>query len=541
MVGEESRSAGPGPSSPAGAFLSGRIRSTWAFLAVILLVAAAARFAALPQSREGNMTPDGARFLNLARSIRDGEGFVTPEACPAWLRPDSLPTPETFKEPGYPYAIAAAGSLAPNLFDAGQSVSLLAGLLIPLVTYALFRAMRLERSTATVAGIFAAASPLLIQQSVYLMADSLFALMIALSFLFSLTGRGGRTRLRAGPAALLAGAAFGLAFLVRAQAVFALPALVLALASGRGRGEAARALALAALAFLAVYSPYMVRNMRIFGVPFYSDVSAIGALPYMDVSAFTHSLERPPSGLSMALEHPGRILSHSLGGLRTFAFHILPGYILGHRVWLIPMAAGLVLALREIRRWGSVLLYGFLMLVSLLPLAWLPRYFTAFVPFAAGLTAVGLVRLFGLMNVLRPRARRPAAATAAVACVAILLLQTGRAVRGTPNTFTPELDGARKWGPWLEERLEPGEAVMAETTSYWSWYSERPSVYLVISGEDRFEEVVEELAVRWAALPLSRLEEYAALYPSGRLPAALVPFTEDPQRDIAIFRVELAP
>ena len=78
---------------------------------------------------------------------------------------------------------------------------------------------------------------------------------------------------------------------------------------------------------------------------------------------------------------------------------------------------------------------------------------------------------------------------------------------------------------------------MAETTSYWSWYSDRPSVYLVISDEARFRNVVERLKVKWVALPLSRLDEFSGQFPDRRLPGILEPFLEDDDLDIAIFRV----
>jgi 4-amino-4-deoxy-L-arabinose transferase-like glycosyltransferase len=504
-------------------------------LIVIFLVALAARIAALPGSREANMTPDGARLLNLARSIERGEGYVTPEAWPAWLNPARLPTPETFKEPGYPYIIAAIKPFVGDSFRAGQVVSLLAGILLPFLAYAAMRAMEVDRKTALCAGVFVAASPLLIQQSVYLMSDSLFTATLMLAFWMALLTPGRGRNFRGHLTALLSGMAFGLAFLVRAQAVFALPSMVWALVARRQRREAITCVALAALAAVLICSPYLVRNLRSFGTPFHSDVPAV--LFNVDNVPFRHSLEHPPSSLTWVMEHPREILTYSLGGLWRFVVHILPGYLLGQRMWLLPLAVGLVLAILDRRRWGFVLLYGIIMLVSILPLSWTPRYFTSLVPFLAGLAALGLVRITSYLDRFGPRLRRPVLVFVLIACSSLLVLQMDRARRGTPNTFTPELAAARAYGPWLNERLGPGEAVMAETTSYWSWYSDRPSVYLVISDEARFRNVVERLKVKWVALPLSRLGEFSEQFPDRRLPGLLEPFLEDGDLDIAIFRV----
>jgi 4-amino-4-deoxy-L-arabinose transferase-like glycosyltransferase len=481
------------------------------------------------------MTPDGARLLNLARSIERGEGYVTPEAWPAWLNPARLPTPETFKEPGYPYIIAAIKPFVGDSFRAGQVVSLLAGILLPFLAYAAMRAMEVDRKTALCAGVFVAASPLLIQQSVYLMSDSLFTATLMLAFWMALLTPGRGRNFRGHLTALLSGMAFGLAFLVRAQAVFALPSMVWALVARRQRREAITCVALAALAAVLICSPYLVRNLRSFGTPFHSDVPAV--LFNVDNVPFRHSLEHPPSSLTWVMEHPREILTYSLGGLWRFVVHILPGYLLGQRMWLLPLAVGLVLAILDRRRWGFVLLYGIIMLVSILPLSWTPRYFTSLVPFLAGLAALGLVRITSYLDRFGPRLRRPVLVFVLIACSSLLVLQMDRARRGTPNTFTPELAAARAYGPWLNERLGPGEAVMAETTSYWSWYSDRPSVYLVISDEARFRNVVERLKVKWVALPLSRLGEFSEQFPDRRLPGLLEPFLEDGDLDIAIFRV----
>jgi hypothetical protein len=75
------------------------------------------------------------------------------------------------------------------------------------------------------------------------------------------------------------------------------------------------------------------------------------------------------------------------------------------------------------------------------------------------------------------------------------------------------------------------------TTSYWSWFSQRPSVHLVIADEPRFNAVMRRLKVRWAALPTSRLAEFAARYPDRVLPRSLVFDHADSTRDVTVFAV----
>jgi hypothetical protein len=294
---------------------------------------------------------------------------------------------------------------------------------------------------------------------------------------------------------------------------------------------------IALLAAILVCVPYFLHNLRVFGSPFHSDVSVIGLLPYVDTISFTHSLERPPSTLVWALGHPREILTHSLGGLRTLVVHILPGYLLGQRIWLLPFAVGMVYAIRGYRRWGFVMLLGVFTLAVVLPLDWLPRYFIMLVPFTAGLTALGLFVLLKPLEGVRPLVRRGVLCLLALLCAGLLAHQIDRTRRGASHSFTSELEAARAYGPWLSARLAPGEAVMVETTSYWAWYSDRPAVYLVIADEARFNKVARQYRVRWAALPTSRLEDFSERFPEGRLPHLLEPVLEDTELDVTIFRV----
>jgi 4-amino-4-deoxy-L-arabinose transferase-like glycosyltransferase len=512
------------------------------------------RLAALPLAREDNLTPDGARFLNIARCISRGQGFSTPEAWPAWMNPPRLPMPETFKEPGYPYAIAALAPFARQPFRAAQGVSLLAGLLIPLAVYRLSRRLDPDPAVALVAAALAAASPVLIRQSVYVMAESAMTLALTLAFLTAAP----RVRIRpesggiaakverapAGPTGdFLAGVFFGLAFLVRAQGLLALPALAaLLMFGGSWRARAARC-ARAGLGAAIAVTPLVVRNLRVFGTPFHSEVAAFGLWPYVDQFTLTHSLDRPPAPLGFALAHPAQVAGYFLGSLARLVRYSLPHDLLGSALWLVPLAIGVVVAWRRRAVWGFTLLYLAPTGVFILSLNWVARYLASVVPFLALLTALGTVALARRVVPRSPaawRARAAAAGLAALAAVA-LGLQATRTARSAAPDFAPELDAARHEAEFLRTHLMPDEAVMAELTSYWAYYSDRAAVYPVVADSARFLGVIERLRVRYAALPTSRLAEFAARYPGGRLPAALQPDHQDPARDVTVFRVRPLP
>ena len=497
------------------------------------------RLMCLPVVRESNLTPDGARFLNIARCIGRGQGFATPEAWPAWMSPASLPMPETFKEPGYPYAIAALTRLTHDPFRAAQDVSFLAGLLLPFAVLALGRRLSPGPLVGVVAALLCAASPLMIQLSSYAMAESVLALMLTLAFLAAaprVAAEGAfETPGAARPADFLAGACFGLAFLIRAQTALALPALgALLLVAASGRVRLAR-VALAALGAAIAVLPLVVRNLRLFGAPFHSDVAAFGLWPYVDQFALVHSLERPPSATAYALAHLPEVARHLARGAVDFVRGTLWRDLMGSMLWLVPLGVGGWAAARRWRVWGFAILLVVPTALFILSLNWVARYFASVVPILcliAGLGVAAIVRRMATWEFARKYAMGfivPASFP--------LFISADKAIENAGPTYTPEIVAARSEAPFLRAHLAPGEAVMAEMTSYWAWWSDRPAVYPVVADSARFTEVMRRLRVRYAALPTSRLAEFASRYPGGRLPAALKLDHEDRERDVTVFEL----
>jgi hypothetical protein len=509
-------------------------------LLLIAIFTFAPRLWLLSGATESRLTPDGARFLNIARCISRGEGFSTPEAWPAWMNPSRLPMPETFKEPGYPYAIAAVTPITRDPFRAGMWISMLAGLLIPFAVYRLGRRLSPDPFVGWIAALFAAASPVLIRQSMFVMAESLFTLVFLVALLAAapqVDERGAFEPPRAaGGPDLMAGIFFGLAFLTRAQALVVLPALIWFLWVAPNVRVRAQRLAWAALGTLAAVAPLIVRNLRIFGTPLHSDVSAFGLWPYVDTFQLTHALERPPSATSYAFAHLPQVARHFLHGAKSFVHYTLPGELLGHASWLLPLAIGFAIAARRARVWGFALIAISLSCAFLLSLNWIARYFANIVPLMC------LVAGLGAAGSLAWLTKRGAPVWAARTVMLVLVLLGFRfpgshtAGEASPS-YLVELGAARNEAAFLRAHLAPGEAVMGETTSYWAWECDRPAVHPVVADSARFGEVMSRLHVRYAALPTSRLAEFAARYPGGRLPSELVLDHADPDHDVSVFAV----
>jgi 4-amino-4-deoxy-L-arabinose transferase-like glycosyltransferase len=503
-------------------------------IALFAIVALVPRLWALRAAGWDSLTPDGARFLNLARSIDRGLGYVTPEAWPAWLDPVLLPMPERSKEPAYPYAIAALGRLLHDPFRAGQWISLVAGLLLPFATWWLVRALEPDRDVADVAALLVAASPLLIQQSVYVMADSLFALLVTLGLALAATR--GRDGARERVLAAGAGLALGLACLVRAQGLLALPAAAGLLAIARRPRAALSQLGVFVAATGLTLAPWMAHNLQL-GRPLHSDFMTTLVIPYMDPFTFNHGLDPPPAPFGFLLAHLGEVVRHTLGSVKNFGWHTLPQELLGSRIWLVPLAFGTGAAFARVRVWWPLLLFAALTCGIFFVLEWLPRYFSALTPVACALTALGGVRL---VRGAGPRAVVGPVRIAHVAgagLAALLLLASANAARHAGETYHPEWAAARAWGPRLGARLAPGEAVMVDVTSYWALAADRPAVHAVLADERRLAATLARLRVRYAAMTPAFAHEYASRLPAGRLPDWIRPVEADSANGIGIYEV----
>ena len=510
-------------------------------LILIGLVTLLARLAVLPCSTELNMDADAPHFMNVARCFERGQGFSNPAAWPTWMKPERLPMPETFKEPAYPWMISKLTPLTKSPFRAGQTISFLAGLFTPFFTWMLMRRLRPQRAVADLAALMVAVSPLLIAYSARVMVESVYTAVFTLLWVTLVPrpggiGRGRRALDLAVDAA--AGVLLGFAFMLRAQTLLAAPAVAVQLFM---RGDSiAATLRRAAVVFAAAVltaSPFLLRNLRLFGTPLYSDVAAFGLMPYSDYYAVWGHLERPSVPFDWVLHHFPQVLGQIAISAVIFAGSTLPQMILGNPAWTVPLAAGVLLSLSCWRKWLFLYVYVGLTIMVIFTIKWVDRYFASTVPLWCAITAPGALWLAGALDraplVGRLRGRHLLVGT----LVALVALQAAAAREDVRKQFAPENAAARAESSFLRTHLAPDEAVMVLTTSYYAYWSDRPAVFVVLADSTGFMGEMRRLKVRYAALPTSALAGLATRYPGGRLPAALVFDHANEASDVTVFRI----
>ena len=179
-------------------------RRSWAGISIVLVAASLAiRLAALRYWGIGPIENEGAEYARIAENLRNGAGLVGIAA----------PGTELLFNPLYPLLIAAVSFLTHDYEWAARLISLISGSFLPLA--ALGIASRLfSRRVGIVAALLTATYPLLVNLSFTAYSEGNYATLLLFAVYLVLRALNhGSLKLWS-----LAGAAFGLAYLLRAEA-----------------------------------------------------------------------------------------------------------------------------------------------------------------------------------------------------------------------------------------------------------------------------------------------------------------------------------
>lgn len=378
---------------------SGGERRTGPALALVFLLGLALRVAAFPGASLDGSDCDGAAYLELARHLSAGAGYVTNAVYHLWNATPQFPRPESLWNPLYPCLVALASLATGDHWLAGKLVSLVFGAALPPLAVLLGRSLTGRWEAGLLAGVFAAIDPTLVLWSSRTLTEcgtvTLGAAALVLAFRREAWG------------AWALGAVMGLAYLQKYQSFLLWIAIAPIVVSEHGPRAAARRLAIAAAVFVAAISPWLVRNTLVFGDPFHSDIrwNLLGDYPAFGGSyRFWASTTRPPGFLDYALAHPGEVLARTVHGLRVLRWQFLADHVASPV--LIPLAAlGLVAAWRRRTAWLAIL--AWLAALAVLSAMSLPRarFLVGALPLLGVLAGAGLATAFD-RAARAPRARR---------------------------------------------------------------------------------------------------------------------------------------
>lgn len=372
--------------------------AVWPYLSLQVLLALLARLgAALLLARDPAFDMEELEYLRLAANLAAGQGFV-----------GLYGGPQTVHSPLYPYAVRLLMVAVPDVAKAAVLVSMLSGALL-VVPVALLAWRLFGRTAAVFAGALVAAHPFLIVMSLQATSEALFLLTLLGAVLLGVLA----LDLRHAGWAAAAGAATGLSYLARPQAVLLLPlTLLFMLGVARARRLSWRALLPHLLALGLATAMFMLPNILYLhrhtgqwlldgkseGVRHMAQGMYAGAT-YREAA---YALADDPAEMGFEMGHNN--LTRQLGAVRggppetavwmllalrhapSNSLPLIKQLVKYNLPFILPLAALAVLAVDERRARGAEILYLALIVAALLGvqliLPWFfLRYLAPFIPF----------------------------------------------------------------------------------------------------------------------------------------------------------------
>lgn len=461
----------------------------------VTLLALVLRLLAAPAFTIDGTDCDGAGYWDVARSLASGHGWQSHSHRFLYLPPPDLPQPDVHWSPLYPLLMAGSFRLLGESMAAARLPMLLCGALLAGAMALLAGRLTGDRRAALLAGLFGALHPTLVVWSLRLETE------VGTMFLSTLV-LWSAARQESWRDALLAGLLLGFAWLMKYQSGL----LVVALAAGaflaERRGPALRRLLVSGAVALLVVLPWLVRNARLFGDPFFTAVAPMILSGYREFGserAFITRTSPPPATLPYLLGHLPEVFGRALFGARYLwsgllrehagSLLVLPLSVLGvvalfrkgaprvlpALLWAAVLTAACAVAIHQVR-YLLALLPLLLVIASAAVTAW-PRRF-----------ATGALLVLGVVAAADMARQARAGVTA-------------RGEGWTPGAMSCALE-ARTAAAWVRGATAPGEALFVTEVYHYALLTGRNAVNIPPQDDD-----VRALGRRYAIRRLLIAEE----------------------------------
>jgi hypothetical protein len=470
------------------------LKTAFLIYAVSLVVLSWAQTASL----ESEMLHDSAHYLELARSVQRGDGYLTQTHWAINLPRTDLPYPDTYRAPLFPIAVAGVTFLTGDLFTSAKWICVVTGAMIPVLVFLFAR--RRFGLPVWLAVLGAAATLVnhhLLISGTRPLTETPFTAGV-LGVLYVVTGRS--------PAVVWVGLLTGVAWLIRYQAALLIPVCLLALTGPtvRVRDWLRRSLLLV-IAALVVTSPWLVRNYQLTGSPFYSDLKYHAVSTYdpdRSMYAYFHGLAPAQTWPSYVIDHPQHVAEHVLTGVWRLSKDF-PRENAGNVFLFTFAAAGWIVLLRRRRETAQrrvnllFTTYGLLTAALVVSTFVDHRHLTSLDPFVGLFAAVAVASAWSTFASTRRWLSR---GLLTLLLIGIVYEGYSSFHRLNANDYHPMADFLAA-EPYLREHLSPGEAVMDPKPYFASYRLDHPAVSLPWVDDNGFRSLADRYNVRLAVVP----------------------------------------
>jgi 4-amino-4-deoxy-L-arabinose transferase-like glycosyltransferase len=314
-------------------------------LAIIFFILRIIQFWSLT---EFSLPHDAHHYLLLGKNLVEGKGYISRSVWAISLRPEAIPFPDFYRSPGLPFLYFLVFKIGGINFWSAKVLTAFLAAGVLLVTYLLSLVVLKNQTLALLSSFLLFLNPVFYKLSGGFLAELPYTLfsLITLYFLFSSKGK----------RSLMIGLFWGLAYFCRYQALFFLVVTILFyLILRHGVLKGLKYLLFAICYLLLVVGPWLYRNFKITGDPFYTDLKYHLAAVYQNnFSQYFFGFEHPPEAINVFLSRPFYVAYYFLNSAYQLLIQIPMG-LLGNLTIFFLAIFGVVILLKEERILGLTL------------------------------------------------------------------------------------------------------------------------------------------------------------------------------------------
>jgi len=507
---------------------------TWKILIIIFAINFVVRFfMAWPVAEISSFDKISPEYLNLARSLFNGQGLTTNVVWNNFLEPATIVRPDFFRFPLYPLLIAAFYKIFGMSFLAAKMVNVIFGALLPLATFWLAETITKSKKISLLSALviscnqnFLVWGALTYPEIVYGCCGLLF-----INFLFKTDSPDGINKIKKKFMPFLVGIFWALSYLTRSEAFYIfLPVFIFYYFSGPHFKKFLIKTCITFIGFLIIAWPHLARNYILTGNPLYTDFPQVALVSYVEHDYLIESPRSEYRDIFQVLQEKPiffvrRLSNYILDGIINSPEMLMKSYL-----FFILALIGLFYYFKEQRKkfysLALLFLFGFVIpgIVSVTD-----RYYIILIALLFIMSVYGLKKIWNglLYNKLKIK-------NLIIIYLTIYILASGAlgAVNGsialTPHNFYARFDekqyfdNLKKVYDYLRDNAPPGEAVMVSRRPYEIYYfTNHPTVIFPFTDEKGIQEFMEKYQIKWIiwlGVPIVEGNKFLVFWPDGKHP-----------------------
>lgn len=485
-------------------------------------------------------------YLNLARSMYQGEGFTTYVVWNNFLQPPTVIGPDFFRLPLYPFLILLFYKLFGLSYFSAQLLNVIAGSLLPIVSYLFAYLLTKSKRIATLLLIFISFNGLIFKWVTISYPEIIYALA-AILFLYFLY----QTRDKINFSSVLVGIFWAAAYLLRAEGLYIfLPVIIFYYYNKQPKKQFISKMALTVFGFLIIASPYLARNYVLTKNPFYSEFDRITMVAYIGRDYLVESPTVEYKNIyDLALKNPFKTIKSIIVEHIGLGLILIPQFLITSYVITVLSLIGIFYVLKKDRQKYYFIFLSMItgFLLPVVGIGFEDRYLIFLIILFYFFAALAVFKLYDT------KLKNNALGRSAVAIYLFIFIIFNGLVgigKGTlpliPHSFYQRFDSEKyftdlkEFYHYVKNNTPKDEVVMASRRPYEIYYfTERPTVIFPFTDEKGVQQFMKKYQVKWViwmGQPIIVGDKFLVFWPEGKTPKNITPVFKNAGGDL--FKVE---